>query len=167
MTESTLHMNCLEFLAVQNVLQTFLPVLVNRTVLVISDNVTTVFYINQQGGTRFRRLCKLAIALWNWCLPHGITLQTVHIPWVENTSADVLSRSWVSHGDWSLNLDLLQPIFCRFGCLTMNAFANSQNAKRAIFFSRNQPSPTCLGGAFLHHWFGTLFCTFPPIPLID
>lgn len=74
MTESVLHINCLELLVVQRALQSLFPILINQTVLVMSDNVVTVFYINQQGSRRSRKLCKLAVALWDWCLPCSITL---------------------------------------------------------------------------------------------
>lgn len=74
MTESVLHINCLELLVVQRALQSLFPILINQTVLVMSDNVVTVYYINRQGSRRLRKLCKLAVALWDWCLPCSITL---------------------------------------------------------------------------------------------
>ena len=45
----------------------FLPLVRHRTVLIRTDNVTVVAYINKQGGTHSTRLNTLAAELWTWC----------------------------------------------------------------------------------------------------
>ncbi|KAI2647884.1 ORF V: Enzymatic polyprotein [Labeo rohita] len=55
----TWHINCLEMLAVFQVLKHFLPDLRDRHVLVRTDNTAVVSYINHQGGLRSRPLYKL------------------------------------------------------------------------------------------------------------
>ncbi len=48
--ESGFHINCLEMLAVCRACQFFLPDLIGRHVLIRSDNMSVVSYINHQGG---------------------------------------------------------------------------------------------------------------------
>lgn len=49
-TPHSIHINCLELMAVEMVLRHFLPFLVGRHVLVRTDNTKVVEYINKQGG---------------------------------------------------------------------------------------------------------------------
>ena len=46
------HINVLEMLAVQRVLEHFLPIVRGKMVLIATDNITVVYYIKRQGGTR-------------------------------------------------------------------------------------------------------------------
>ncbi len=61
--EGYLHINCLEMLAVWSGLRTFLPDLRGHHVLIRSDSMTVVFYINLQGGLASRHLFILAECL--------------------------------------------------------------------------------------------------------
>ncbi|KAF7243259.1 Transposon Ty3-I Gag-Pol polyprotein [Varanus komodoensis] len=63
------HINFLELLAVFKALQSFEDVLLHQVVQVTSDNMATVFYLNKQGGTRSRKLARLAMQIWDWCIP--------------------------------------------------------------------------------------------------
>ena len=55
--ESKLHINSLEVETVYKSVQHFLPQLKGQNVLIRSDNITVVQYVNKQGGTRSPRLC--------------------------------------------------------------------------------------------------------------
>ncbi|KAI2647963.1 enzymatic polyprotein [Labeo rohita] len=60
------HINCLELLAVLLALRRFLPTLRDKHVLIRTDNVLTVAYINRQGGLHSRRMSQLAHHLLLW-----------------------------------------------------------------------------------------------------
>ncbi len=64
--ESGFHINCLEMLAVCRACQFFLPDLIGRHVLIRSDNMSVVSYINHQGGVSSKRLFILAERLLEW-----------------------------------------------------------------------------------------------------
>ena len=64
--------NWLEMEAIRLALRRWLPLLQNKDVLVRSDNRTTVFYLNKQGGTRSPQLCRLACRTMLWCHKYGI-----------------------------------------------------------------------------------------------
>ena len=77
--EKGLHINAQELLAVQKVLKSFSVELSGRTVMIASDNVTTVSYIRRQGGTRSFTLLRLTQELYRWAEAQGIRLRCRHI----------------------------------------------------------------------------------------
>jgi len=62
--EATLHINCLELLAVTLAVQSFVK---NKSILLRIDNTTAVAYINHLKGTVSRELVSLTKDLWMWC----------------------------------------------------------------------------------------------------
>ncbi|KAI2649150.1 Retrovirus-related Pol polyprotein from transposon 17.6 [Labeo rohita] len=88
----TWHINCLEMLAMFQALKHFLPDLIGRHVLVRTDNIAVVYYINHQGGLRSRPLYKLAHQILVWSQDKLLSLKAVHVPVHLNTGADILSR---------------------------------------------------------------------------
>lgn len=63
-----------------------------NVVLVSTDNTTVVAYINKQGGTKSKSLCRQAITLLLWCHSRRIILVARHIPGRLNVLAELLSR---------------------------------------------------------------------------
>ncbi len=92
-TESGFHINCLEMLAVCRACQFFLPDLIGRHVLIRSDNMSVVSYINHQGGVSSKRLFILAERLLEWAQLNLRSLRAAHLPGRLNQGADMLSRS--------------------------------------------------------------------------
>ena len=66
--EASDHINSLELKAVLLALQNLESHVVGQSVLIRSDNMTVVSFINYQGGTHSSSLCRLALDLWEWCL---------------------------------------------------------------------------------------------------
>ncbi len=91
-TESGFHINCLEMLAVCRAWQFFLPDLIGRHVLIRSDNMSVVSYINHQGGVSSKRLFILAERLLEWAQLNLRSLRAAHLPGRLNQGADMLSR---------------------------------------------------------------------------
>ncbi len=54
------HINCLELLVVWLALRHFKSLLHDKRVMIRTDNIATVAYINHQGGLRSRRMSQLA-----------------------------------------------------------------------------------------------------------
>ncbi len=101
-TESGFHINCLEMLAVCRACQFFLPDLIGRHVLIRSDNMSVVSYINHQGGVSSKRLFILAERLLEWAQLNLRSLRAAHLPGRLNQGADMLSRSNVPSEEWML-----------------------------------------------------------------
>ena len=68
-----------------------IPLWWDKKVLVRSDNVFTVQYINRQGGTISPRLCHLTV-MWQIAVDNGIWLSAAHIKGDTNVIVDSLSR---------------------------------------------------------------------------
>ncbi|KAL0151921.1 hypothetical protein M9458_052773 [Cirrhinus mrigala] len=97
--EEGFHINCLEMLAVCHALCAFLPDLKGHHVLVRSDSMTVVSYINRQGGLSSRLLFTLVKDLLEWAQCNLASLKAVHVPGKLNQGADMLSRSNVPSGE--------------------------------------------------------------------
>ena len=81
-----------ELLAVRLTIKHSLPQLLGAAVDVLSDNSTTVAYINKEGGTQSPSLCQLALQLWKWCRQYQIFPVAMDIAGSQNFLADALSR---------------------------------------------------------------------------
>ena len=106
------HINLLEMWTVELSLKALLEVTRNKIVLVRSDNVTVVAYINRQGGTKSTSLCLHVRQLLLWARDEGMTLRAQYIPGVENTLADNLSRGApLTVSEWSLSTPIVNQVF--------------------------------------------------------
>lgn len=76
-SETSLHINMLVLRAVRNTCLHILPFIRDKTVRM--DNISCMFYINKQGGTRSPSLCTEVIKLWNWCITSYIQ---GYVPWI-------------------------------------------------------------------------------------
>ncbi|KAL0197542.1 hypothetical protein M9458_006082, partial [Cirrhinus mrigala] len=100
--------------AVLLALHWFLLMLRDKHVLVQTDNIPMVAYINRHGGMRSRRMLQLACQLLLWSQSRLRSLRAVHIPGELNHAADVLSRQLTLPGEWRLHPQAVQLIWSRF-----------------------------------------------------
>lgn len=129
------HINCLELEAVSLALQSFLPLVEDRHVLVRTDNMTVVSYINHQGGIHSRPLQRLAERLLLWADRHLLSIRAVHVPGVQNCGADMLSRGGPINGEWRLHPLMVRLIWSLFGEAEIDLFALAENVHCRLFFS--------------------------------
>ncbi|CAM4642809.1 unnamed protein product [Leuciscus chuanchicus] len=83
-TEQSLHINCLEMKAVCLALKAFLSNLKGHHVLVRTDNMSVVAYINRQGDIRSGNLYAIARDLLLWAQTNLSSLRAAHIPGIQN-----------------------------------------------------------------------------------
>ncbi|CEP08889.1 hypothetical protein [Parasitella parasitica] len=103
-------------------LQTFrLPE--HSTVLIQTDDTTSLSYMNKQGGNRSLALLDLATDVWNWCLQRKIVIQAQHIGGVNNRIADMESRRTFFKNQWSINPSVFQHITYLWGPFSVDLFA--------------------------------------------
>ena len=125
-----LHINCLELMAVFHAVRAFTKDKRHMVIQVHLDNTTAVAYINHLGGTKSPDLRSLAVRLWDWCLQRYLFLMASHIPGVNNTRADLLSRSVVDRHDWQLNPGVFRKIDSLWGPLLVDLFASRISRQR-------------------------------------
>ena len=161
------HINWLELQAVWLTLKHFLPQLQGTAVDVISDNSTTVAYINKVGGTQSPSLCRLALDVWAWCRQHNIYLVASHLSGDRNVLADALSRRNHRHPtEWTLHNVVTRAIFQRWPTPHVDLFASEKNHKLPVFFSI-RPSPSSSGvNVLTQNWECLYGYAYPPTALI-
>ena len=79
------HINYKELLAVLFALKSFTPQLGGKVVQVMSDNATTVAYVNNMGGP-VKRLTNLAERIWATAFAQGMSLETRHVSGESNVT---------------------------------------------------------------------------------
>ena len=88
---SAQHSNFRELLAVYKVLQSFGTTLKSKHVQILSDNVTTIAYINRLGGS-VQHMSDLMTTIWGYARSLDISLSARHLSGVPNFRADELSH---------------------------------------------------------------------------
>ncbi|CAM4715148.1 unnamed protein product [Leuciscus chuanchicus] len=157
--EKLLHINCLEMLAVDNALTRFCPQIRGHHVLVRSDNMSVVSYINRQGGLRSRNLHRLTERLLVWAQRNMLSLRAAHVPGLLNVGPDRLSRNNVPTGEWSLHPQTVQLLWKKFGRAEVDLFASQENAHCLEFFSKSRD-------ALAHERPRRPLYAFPPVSLL-
>lgn len=155
----------LELRGVHLALKTCYPSIQSKSILVQTDNTTTMYYLNKQGETRSRPLSLEAQAIWHMFLARQLSITVVHLPGEQNSQADSLNRHFEDQQDWVLNDEVVADIFLRWGHPSVDLFADESNKKCHAFASRFY-RPGSIGNALLIDWSGTFVYAFPPPPLI-
>lgn len=160
------HINVLELRAVRLALKHFLPVLRGKHVLVRSDNMSTVYHINHQGGTRSPHSLSEARKLLLWAFPHLLGVRAAHLPGVQNSAADLLSRQRPPPGEWRLNPSVIQMIWQKYGMAKVDLFASRATTHCPQWFSLLELDSPLGQDALAHPWPDLLLYAFPPLPLL-
>ena len=161
----TAHINYLELMAVFLALKHFEALIHGCHVVIRTDNTTTMCYVNKQGGLASPLLDDLARELTLWCDTRLASVRAVHVPGLQNSGADLLSRGRFWYEDWSLHPAVARQIWARFGRPEVDLFASEENAKCSLFFSVKGTPPLGLD-ALSHSWPDKLLYAFPPLGLI-
>jgi hypothetical protein len=128
--------NFRELSAVHLSLQALRTQIVGHSILLMTDNITTLTNLNKFGGKSLllSRLTQKILALL-----HSLNCHLVarHIPGVINERADWLSRR-TDHGDedWMLNPSVFQILDLRWGPHLVDRFASAANSQLPRFNSR-------------------------------
>ena len=166
-TDSKLHINRLEHLAVTYGIKSFFPGYSNISLLVLCDNIPTVSYINHMGGTKSRHLCSLSLELWDYCLSHNIWLKAVYFRGSENFRADRLSRYFSDKHDYSLSPAWFSRLHSHLDfCLEIDLFASLLLHHLPRYSSRLPDPDAEFIDAFSLPWSGNIYL-FPPIVLLN
>jgi hypothetical protein len=166
--ESLNHINWLELKAVWLTLQEFQATISDSLIEVLLDNTTAVAYINNQGGTRSRALCALALQVWKWCRDHNVSVVATHISGVKNILADALSRGSHYHPtEWSLDKRVAEVLFKTWETPLVDMFASEKNHLLPVFYSVLPSPKTSAINAMTQDWSMLRGYAYPPINMID
>ena len=125
------HINAKECMAVLRVIQCIRPPKASA-LLVRSDNMVAVAWINRQGSSTSKRLNTLAIKLQPLCLLHQWTIRASYNPGPQNTWADSLSRGHFIPSEFVLAQESFHQLL-RLQSLQVDLFAHPGNARLPVF----------------------------------
>ncbi|XP_077105630.1 uncharacterized protein LOC143764187 isoform X1 [Ranitomeya variabilis] len=166
MEENCSSSNFKELNAVKYALYHFLPQIRGKDVRVLSDNTTTVAYLNRQGGTRSETLMSSAMEILNLAESHLTSLTALHIRGASNQQADFLSRHTLRQGEWCLNQQIFLDIISLWGRPQIDLFATRKNRKVRRFASLSPADHPDILDALQAPWQFSLAYAFPPIILL-
>ncbi len=174
--QARFHINLLELWAVFLALRFLGPRVRGLPITVRCDNMTVVTYLNKEGGTRSPLLCKETIKLLLWCHKRGISLHAEHLPGVDNTIADALSRLGSQSGgaprlrgasvEWHLNPVICQWLFNRTIRPHVDLFASSRDHQLPTYFSWEIDPMAAARDAMAQDWSNSVAFAFPPLAMI-
>ena len=160
--EKQLHINMLELKAIKFCVLSFLDLLRNQSMLLLSDNSSCVFYINKFGGTHSKEMCNLSIEIWDIMLKNNITCLAKHIPGVDNSSADSLSRLSPIPNDFGLSQTAFNLLTSLIPFeLNVDMFASRLSNKLERFVSWHNDPFSWRVDAFSFRWSHNLY--FSPL----
>ncbi|GFR69368.1 reverse transcriptase, partial [Elysia marginata] len=132
--------NCREIKAVLLALLAFLPLAKNKSIQLLSDNISTVAYINFQGGPS-QDLTDITVQIWEVILIFNIDLKASHLAGRLNGEADGLSRANSRH-EWMLHPGLFRYLDIQWGPHTIDRFA-SMNVTLLPKYNSRYADPLC------------------------
>ena len=160
-----MHINVLETKAVLFSFLSLFRDVSNSSILIRSDNITTVSYINHLGGVRSPEISKLICELYDFCLAREISIKASYLKGCLNVRADALSRRTRDHS-YSIPPSLFSHLCSHFNIEPeIDLFATRHNTKLVDYYSYGA-DPEALGfDAFSQHWPHIIYA-FPPIMLV-
>ena len=169
-TLSTVHINVLEMRAILLALQHWSASCQGRTVLICCDNLSCVYYINKQGGTRSPfMMCETSAVLAlaeSLCL----TLSAVHVRGELNVLADMLSRRHaILRNEWRLATHTFQWLCdaSAWGRPTLELFGNRLNRHLPRYVSPCADGQAFAVDALVCTWPSEVLYAFPPFTIMD
>ena len=167
--EALLHQNVRELNAVSLATRAYLKNkdISDQTILIVSDNSTTVKYINAQGGKK-ENLAWITLQLIEWLEEKKMTtIFATHKPGITMGIVDTLSRVKVDTSAWQVSEEVFGRIQSIWGLHDVDLFATRLSNKVRKYYSWF-PDPYALAtDALRHSWKGfknPYAC--PPICLI-
>lgn len=128
------HITFKELKAVRFAIQSFLPQLMGRSVLLHEDNQAVVAVLTHYT-TRSPQMMVELRKLWYLLDTHGIHIRPQYIRSAANVWADALSRE-LDTSDWKLNPRIFKYIDKLWGPHTIDRFASMENAMLPRYNSR-------------------------------
>jgi hypothetical protein len=143
--------NYRELMGIYYALSSYAPLITGKSLLLKSDNVTSVAQVNKFGSCH-PKLAELARAIHSLAQKHNIALQAIHVPGVtletSATSPDALSRER-EEGNWQMDPAQFRALDAHFGSSdarwtrhTVDCFASFANTQIPDLFYTRFPDPS-------------------------
>ena len=168
--EQKLHINVLEMIAVEIALRNNVNFFTGQRVCFMIDNLSVVYYVNKQGGTRSPQLLKIAERVLLFAESIGCEIFAVHVKGELNVLADMLSRrEIVLKNEWRLGVEAFEWLceMSPWGKPTIDLFANKLNHQLSRYVSPCRDSAAVAIDALNCVWPEEVSYAFPPTTILD
>lgn len=159
--EAEKHLNELELQAVFFASCSLCDNVRNKHIRILSDNTTTVCYINNMGGS-ISRACNIIAKIWQFALERYNFLSSAHLPGKQNMLADRESSMFNDQTEWILHQDIFQKLSLLWGPFEIDLFASRLNKQVCTYLSRKPDPGATAVDAFSIIWDRKPFYAFPP-----
>ena len=133
----------------------------------MTDNQTTVAYINHMGATISDTCNEIAISIWNFCMKQNCWISAAHVPGVDNTIADKNSRKFHDNTEWQLLPQHFATVTRSLNFMpTVDLFASRVNHQLNKYVSWHPDPDAIATDAFTISWSDVKFYAFPPFSII-
>eukprot|EP00794_Sanderia_malayensis_P010499 gene10499-11598_t len=161
------HINCLELQAAYFAIKSYCRNKIFKHIRIMTDNQTTVAYINHMGGTKSATCNNIAITIWNFCIQQNCWISAAHVPGVDNTIADNKSRKFHDNTEWQLLPKHFDTITNSLNFMpTVDLFASRVNHQLNRYVSWHPDPNAIVTDAFTISWTDIKFYAFPPFSII-
>ncbi|CAG2242111.1 unnamed protein product [Mytilus edulis] len=153
-----------ELNAVRNILLSMINVLKDKRIKWFSDNQNVVSIVDK--GSMKPELQDIAMCIFENCLIHNISIDVVWVPRTLNEKADFISRI-IDYDDWGIDEQLFTYLDSLWGPHEIDWFANDDNHKLTVFYSRYWTVNSMGIDAFTINWQGANGWFVPPVCLVS
>ncbi|VDI81742.1 Hypothetical predicted protein [Mytilus galloprovincialis] len=129
-----------------------------------SDNQNVVSIVAK--GSMKPELQDIALCIFENCLTHNISIDAEWVPRTFNEKADFISRI-IDYDDWGVGEQLFTYLDSLWGPHEIDWFANDDNHKLTVFYSRYWTVNSIGIDAFTVNWNGVNGWFVPPVCLVS
>ena len=119
-----------------------------KHIRIMSDNFTTMSYINKKGGLQSHECNKIAKDIWICCTSRDLHISLAHISGKNNSEADKISRKFQETSEWQLNPKIHKAVCDIFGTPEIGLFASQINKQTQKYVSWRSEPEAFAGDAF-------------------
>ncbi|XP_064638339.1 uncharacterized protein LOC135494352 [Lineus longissimus] len=167
--EAGMHINVKEITAVWFALKALCPHERDKHIKVFTDNMTTLAYIRDFGGSHSLQCNEVARKIWVWARDRDLWISIAHVPGVDNVTADRASRHFDHETEWMLDPDEFRNIMQHYPKfdIKLDLFASRKNYQLDRFISWKPDPDAEAVDAFTLNWGTETFYAFPPFSIIS
>ena len=161
------HINSLELMAAYFAIKAYCTNKGFKHIRIMTDNQTTVAYINHMGGAKSVSCNDIATSIWSFCVKQKCWISAAHVPGVNNSMAHKRSRTFCDSTEWQLLPQHFYTITKSLNFMpVVDLFASRVNHHLNKYVSLH-PDPNAMAtDAFTFSWTHITFYAFPPFSII-
>jgi len=162
--EERLHINSLELIAAEKVLDSFSELIRGKRVTLVTDSMTAKSYLENAGGKDELRN-RVARRIWARAVELDCLLSADWLAGALNTVADRESRLEV-WDDWSVKKQVFRELDAKWGPHSVDRLADEQNHQVTLFNSHRACPGTAGVDAFSQDWSNHMNWVVPSFALV-